>query len=147
MLLIDRAATLTDLHRYSEAHADIKQAVRGEPSDCPSFRSLRISALRVEGRLFLAEEQPELALAPLKEALERLSDQEDLSSQAEVRFLLAKTLALTGGSTSSIREHASQSLTYYKSVSNTELVDELEKLLASLNSQTPGDSLENGSEQ
>jgi len=132
-LFVNRAATLTDVGRYTEAHDDIRQALELAPDSRSSLTPLRAAALCREGRTYILEGQHALSLSHLEDALEILTRIGDSAVEAEASQLLAEAIEATDGDLTRARALATSALDHLRSDCDEERVRHVEALLEKIN--------------
>lgn len=124
-LLVDRASALLELQRSAEAARGCEQAIAAADPTIPALARYRAAGLRCQGRVLLRANRPGEARGPLEEALAILETSQDPPAAAEVRFLLAQSLAQVGAQRPRALVLAHEALEYYRSVDHQELIQEI----------------------
>ncbi len=125
-ILVNRASTLANMRRFTEAHSDVSLALRLAGPGNETLARLRAAALRAEGRTFVLEHRDALAIPPLEEALELLETHVDPPARAEVSYLLAQALVAADGERDRALALAGTAIEFYRSTNHDELVADIQ---------------------
>ncbi|MEZ4450442.1 MAG: serine/threonine-protein kinase [Nannocystaceae bacterium] len=124
-LHINRASAFTDLDRFVEAHHECELALALAPAGDVGLERYRAAALRAQARAFMKQDQRARARAPLEDALIILDRVRDPPANAEVKFLLARSIFDLEGQGPRALALARESLTYYQGAAHTVMTQEI----------------------